>query len=89
MDLFWDLCTDPDSNINTLDSRCPRQRQQILHALEDPRTYGEWLERGHKALLYGEDQGVVVFVHDTALVFILNDFFTSESNVERVKDSND
>ena len=81
---FWDTCTEPDSNINTLDSKDPRQRRQILNALEDPRTCGEWIERGHKALLYGKDQGVVVFVRDEALVFILNDFFATETNHSRL-----
>jgi hypothetical protein len=73
---FWEKCASPDSILNDLDSRQPRQRRQIFLALEDKSTCGEWIDPGHRAFLYNEWQGVVVYVHDEVMRVLLCEFFS-------------
>ena len=77
MSEFWDTML-PDSTTNELDSRIPRQRMKILIALQDPETFGEWNDPRHSAYLYGPEEGVVVYCHDSAMELLLNQFFESK-----------
>jgi len=82
---FWDI--DADSNLDSLDSRFKRQRYKIFQALEDDETFGEWQEEGHSALLYGREQGILVYIYDPPLHIILDKFFQSYQNQKNWSDS--
>ena len=75
---FWNLS--PDSNLNELDSSFPRQRYKIIQCLEDSETFGEWQDRGYSVLLYGKEQGIVAYVHDSALRILIEQFLDSSHN---------
>ena len=76
MNEFWDEML-PDSTTNELDSTIPRQRMKILIALQDPTTFGEWKDARHMDYLYGAEEGVVVYCHDSAMELMLSQFFES------------